>query len=111
MAGLNDNFQKLTGINGFDVEDYIENASDKTKAYNDIQWRVAKGLIREQKLLRGADNETIKLYAEVMTNVAELCGIDVDNIDLNGNQQVDPEDKKAQETLSEAYAILSDDEN
>lgn len=109
MSELNQKFQRLTGINGFDVDKYIESTEDKQKAYNEIQWKIAKGLVREQKLLRGADSETIKLYAEVMSNIAEACNVDVDNIDINSNGTIDPEDTKAKEALSEAYAILSGD--
>ena len=50
MSELNQKFQRLTGINGFDVDKYIESTEDKQKAYNEIQWKIAKGLVREQKL-------------------------------------------------------------
>ena len=44
-----------------------------------------------------------------MANIAEACNVDVDNIDINNNGAIDPEDTKAKEALSEAYAILSGD--
>lgn len=118
MSQLNENFQKLTGINGFDVEKYIEEAENKTKAYNDLQWKISKGLIRDHNLYRNDDEsvsmQKLKLYANVMIDIAKECNVssdknDVDNIDINSNESTnDAADKKAQEILSEAYAILED---
>lgn len=116
MSELNNKFQQLTGINNFDVDAYIEAAEDKTKAYNELQWKVAKGAMRKTELLRGQKSETIKLYGEVMTGLASACGVsndktDVANIDINSNDSTtDAEDKAAQDALSEAYAILDYDD-
>ena len=111
MSELNVKFHKLTGINNFDIDAYIAEADDKVKAYNELQWKIAKGAMRKTELLRGQKSETIKLYGEVMTGLAEACGInDVNALDINSNNSsVDSEDKKAQDILSEAYAILDYD--
>lgn len=124
---LNEKFKKVTGINIFDVEAYIQNAiesgKDMMKTYREIQWKIPEGMIRDPKLLRNNSNDSLevkkaKLYAELITDLAKACGVssskdDVENIDINGNNSTtDREDKMAQETISEAYAILDyDDED
>lgn len=122
MSGLNEKFQKLTGINGFDIEKFIKDSDDKVKAYNRLQWMVPKGLCRDKSLFHEEKEESqahknLILYAEVMTGLAEACGVSADNLDINQNESTDDaSDKRAQEILSEAYAILDgydseDDDN
>ena len=112
---LNEKFQKLTGIDVIDVEEYIENAEDKKAAFNELQWRVPRGKYTDINISAGKENinEKVKLFADVMTGLASECGVssdksDIENIDLNSDNTVDTEDKTAQSGMSEAYAIIDE---
>lgn len=113
---LNEKFQKLTGINVIDIEEFISNAENPTEAFKKLQYWIPRGKYTDASLIHEGDdlktNEKVKIFAEVMTEVANKCGIsssesDIENIDLNSNSVTDSEDKAAQSGLSEAYAILN----
>lgn len=123
---LTQKYEKLTGIHfkaENAIEDYVDSFADdeKVKAYNNLQWKIAKGKMRDPELIAKIGNESVTdiaskeraiLYAEVMTELAELCGVTSSSIDINGNNIVDPEDEKAMNILSEAEVILGyDDED
>lgn len=105
---LNQKFQKLTGINCLDVEKYISEAEDKGKAFNEIQWKIAKGAMREPELIRDKKSygaERLNLYAEVMKGLADLAGNDYD-IDNSGTTGDTPTEAKIQDTMSNVDVIL-----
>lgn len=105
---LNQKFQKLTGINCLDVEKYISEAEDKGKAFNEIQWKIAKGAMREPELIRDKKSygaERLNLYAEVMKGLADLAGNDYD-IDNSGTTGDTPTETKIQDTMSNVDVIL-----
>ena len=105
---LNQKFQKLTGINCLDVEKYISEAEDKGKAFNEIQWKIAKGAMREPELIRDKKSygaERLNLYAEVMKGLADLAGNDYD-IDNSGTTGDTTTETKIQDTMSNVDVIL-----
>ena len=106
---LQEKFQKLTGINVIDIEEYINNAEDKNEAFARLQKLIPQGRYTDHTLIRDTESIATKtqLFAEVFSEIAEKCGIDAENVDLNENQVKDSEDKIAEAALSEATAILS----
>ena len=111
---LTEKFQKLTGINVIDVEEYIANAEDPKEAFKKLQYWIPRGKYTDSSILHeGEDitaNDKVNIFAEVFTEIASACGIssgEGEIIDLNEDSNIDSEDKAAQSGLSEAYAILT----
>lgn len=111
---LNEKFQKLTGINAIDIEEYINNAEDKKAAFAKLQWLIPHGQYTDADLIHDDQKESllekVNLFAEVLTEVAEKTNVPTGEnpeVDLNENDKEDTEDKIAKAGLSEAYAIIN----
>lgn len=123
MGNLNENFQKLTGINVLDIEKILQEANEssdanaKKAAFSKLQWLVPQGQYTDTYWLEkyGISEEDMpekmKLYGEVLKELASTFGVEnSEDLDINDNgTSTDTEDKQVQQSLSEAYAIVGYD--